>query len=85
MLQNLGIRWTTKRRNFQNVASMRRMLPQKRLAAPIVRFNRLRVNAAEQGIMRAVQRGDLAGGARQQLLKAPRAHAEQRLMREPQF
>ena len=55
------------------------------LAARVILLDRLGIDAAEHHVVLAVQRGDLAGRARQQLFKAARADAEQGVVGETQF
>ena len=62
-----------------------RMLFQISLAPRVILFNRFGVDAAEQDVVGAIERGDLAGGAGQQLLKAARAHTKQGVMRKTQL
>ncbi len=66
-------------------ADVVRIFFKKRLALRVIFLDRFGIDAAEQHIMRAVERRDLAGRAGEQLFKAARAHAEQRIVRETQF
>ena len=62
-----------------------RMFFEKRLAARIILHNRLGIDAAKKSVVLPVERGDLAGGAGEQLLETPGAHAEERVVRETEF
>ena len=66
-------------------ANVMRMFFEKRLAARIILFNRFGIDAAKQRVMIAVQGGDPAGGAGEQLLKTTRADAEQCVVSESEL
>ena len=65
-------------------ADVVRMFFEKRLAARIILQDRLGIDAAKKRVVIAIERGDLAGGAGEQLLETTRAHAKERVMRETQ-
>src|SRR4051812_45116473 len=66
-------------------ANIMRVFFQVSRAASIVLLDRLWIDAAEERIMLAVQRGNFAGRARQQLFEATRSHSKQRFVRKLQL